>query len=192
MKAESDVYVKLQSIYKAKARKDAAEVLEIVRVNPAGKNIEKVEVDAFCKNAAFIKLIRASESVSNLQKLASKFLFHAYAVSSNAFIENELYEGSLLPIYLALSATSHFDLASKSDILSDIESKLPGTSENEQIVEAATEVARAKGGELHNISSLTGGMVAQEVIKIITKQYIPVDNLCVFDGIKSKAQIFRL
>jgi len=54
------------------------------------------------------------------------------------------------------------------------------------------EVARAQGGELHNISSLTGGIVAQEVIKIITKQYIPIDNLCVFDGIKSKTQVFRL
>lgn len=52
--------------------------------------------------------------------------------------------------------------------------------------------ARAGGGELHNISSLAGGLVAQEVIKVITKQYIPVDNTCIFDGIKSVAYTFKV
>jgi amyloid beta precursor protein binding protein 1 len=68
----------------------------------------------------------------------------------------------------------------------------PGAEANERVVEAAQEVARAGGGELHNVSALTGGMVAQEVIKIITKQYIPVDNTCVFDGIESRCQVLRL
>lgn len=72
MKAESEVYVKLQNIYKAKARKDAAEVFETVQSHTNGKDIQKAEVDAFCKNAAFIKLIRASDSTSNLEELASK------------------------------------------------------------------------------------------------------------------------
>ena len=57
MKAQSTVYVKLQNIYKAKARQDAAEVLELVRAHPRGKDIEVAEVESFCKNAAFIKLI---------------------------------------------------------------------------------------------------------------------------------------
>ena len=51
---------------------------------------------------------------------------------------------------------------------------------------------RAGGAELHNIASLTGGLVAQEVIKIITKQYIPIDNTCVFDGVESKSSVLRV
>lgn len=51
---------------------------------------------------------------------------------------------------------------------------------------------RAGGGELHNIAAATGGMIAQEVIKVITKQYIPVDNTCVFDGITSRTSVLRL
>jgi NEDD8-activating enzyme E1 regulatory subunit len=51
---------------------------------------------------------------------------------------------------------------------------------------------RAKGGELHNISALAGGLVAQEVIKAITKQYIPVDNTCLFDGIKSITSVLKV
>jgi amyloid beta precursor protein binding protein 1 len=62
MKAQSTVYVQLQNIYKAKARRDVAEVLEIVRSQPKGKDIDVAEVESFCKNAAFIKLIRGSES----------------------------------------------------------------------------------------------------------------------------------
>lgn len=74
MKAKSNVYVELQNIYKTKARKDAAEVLEIVRQHPNGGPIDipNEEVEEFCKNAAFIKLIRASDSTADLHELASK------------------------------------------------------------------------------------------------------------------------
>ncbi|KAK0334435.1 hypothetical protein LTR91_024901 [Friedmanniomyces endolithicus] len=54
------------------------------------------------------------------------------------------------------------------------------------------EIVRAGGGELHNIASLTGGLLAQEVIKVITRQYIPVDNTCLFDGVASRTQVLRL
>lgn len=62
MKAKSEVYVKLQGIYKAKARKDAAEVLASVRAAPGGDLIDPAEVDLFCKNAAFVKLIDSRDS----------------------------------------------------------------------------------------------------------------------------------
>jgi NEDD8-activating enzyme E1 regulatory subunit len=62
MKAQSTIYVQLQNIYKAKARQDVAEVLETVRSHPKGRDIDSAEAESFCKNAAFIKLIRGSES----------------------------------------------------------------------------------------------------------------------------------
>ena len=52
------------------------------------------------------------------------------------------------------------------------------------------EMARAGGAELHNISALTGGMVAQEVIKVVTRQYVPVEGVCVFDGVVSRVGVF--
>jgi amyloid beta precursor protein binding protein 1 len=98
---------------------------------------------------------------------------------------------SLLPIYLSLNATSHVDWMTSSDIVVKIGKDIPEANLNPNLVNIAKEVARAKGGELHNISALTGGMVAQEVIKIITKQYIPIDNTCIFDGITSRTQVLR-
>ena len=53
------------------------------------------------------------------------------------------------------------------------------------------EESLATYNELHNIAALTGGMVAQEVIKVLTKQYVPIEDTCVFDGIQSRVQVFR-
>jgi len=62
----------------------------------------------------------------------------------------------------------------------------------EGIEKLCTELVRAGGGELHNIASLTGGLIAQECIKVITKQYVPVDNVCLFDGIVSRGYVLRV
>ncbi len=95
-------------------------------------------------------------------------------------------------IYLALKATAHNPEATADEIATSINTMVPHASDYERALQASQEVARAGGGELHNISALTGGMVAQEAIKIITKQYIPIDNTCIFDGISSRCQVFRL
>jgi amyloid beta precursor protein binding protein 1 len=63
MKAQSADYIRLQNAYKAKARQDAAEVLATVRVTEqalgrAETPISQAEVEAFCKEAAFVRLFR--------------------------------------------------------------------------------------------------------------------------------------
>jgi amyloid beta precursor protein binding protein 1 len=73
MKAQSDVYVRLQNVYKTKARKDLAEVVNIVRAHPRGKEVNIQEIETYCKNAAFIKLIRSTESSpTDLKSLAGR------------------------------------------------------------------------------------------------------------------------
>jgi amyloid beta precursor protein binding protein 1 len=202
MKAQSSVYVQLQNIYKAKARQDVAEVFETVRSHAHGKDILVTEVEAFCKNAAFIKLIHGAKSVpKNMQEVAGMLgPIHRWNPANKSKAQEfesdqnapSLMPFSLLPIYLSLNATSHMPSATSSDILSTISKTIPNASSNLRLADAAAEVARAKGGELHTISALTGGMVSQEVIKIITKQYVPIDNTCIFDGITSRTQILRI
>lgn len=113
-------------------------------------------------------------------------------LANDEFAEQSLTPLSLIPIYLVLQATAHVASASAQEIVTEVAKVVPNAEQNERIVKAAQEVARAEGGELHNIASLTGGMVAQEMIKIITKQYIPIDNTCIFDGISSRCQVLRL
>jgi amyloid beta precursor protein binding protein 1 len=75
MKAESDVYIQLQNIYKRKARKDIDEVLEILGTSLNENGIEKEEVETYCKNAAFVKLLHMPlPDLERIHKLASKIL----------------------------------------------------------------------------------------------------------------------
>ncbi|AEO66770.1 uncharacterized protein THITE_2115157 [Thermothielavioides terrestris NRRL 8126] len=218
MKAQSKVYIQLQNIYKAKARSDAAEILQIVQASPGGERVDPAEVDLFCKNAAFVKLINATggegdASISRADRLRSAAAREFANDETAALTLSPL---SLLPVYLALQAagtraaaaaeavnhvgssaghssnSSSGGAISADEILATIAAQVPGAEKNERVVQAAGEVARAAGGELHNVAALTGGMVAQEVIKIVTKQYIPIDNTCVFDGIASRCQVLRL
>lgn len=206
MKAESDVYIELKRIYKEKARKDALEIYETVIKNPHAKNVPMTEIENFCKNAAHLRIIhRIDENATDLTNISSE----SYHCTKNPWItsltcitevefENDKVAVltsqplSLLPIYLALRATSHISTTEASDITLSIEKEIPEAASNHRIQLVSQEVARANGSEIHNVSALTGGMVAQEIIKIIAKQYIPIDNTCIFDGIASRVQILKI
>jgi len=62
MKAKSVDYIKLQNIYKGKARQDIAEVY--ARVQELDRHLGRPvatpqkEVEAFCKSAGYVKLVR--------------------------------------------------------------------------------------------------------------------------------------
>ena len=72
MKAQSGVYVKLQGLYKAKARKDAQEVLEIAKSLSGGGDVDSAEVELFCKNASFVKLVNTTPGDQDLSKVFGK------------------------------------------------------------------------------------------------------------------------
>ena len=54
------------------------------------------------------------------------------------------------------------------------------------------EMCRYSGARLHNMAALMGGVAAQEVIKILTCQYIPLDNTYIFNGISSSGVCYSL
>ena len=213
MKAQSADYVQLQTIYKKKALEDIAEVATTIASGSQNHshqpNIPHAEIAEFCKNAAHVKLIRG-RPLSLWPETTT-----GWSGREKEFCSLLQDEGSLLPIYIAFQAydsffASHTEASSPSNddaleymthySLVVIDRLLNGGGAGERaetVVEdvmepVIKEMCRAAGSELHNISALTGGMVAQEIIKVITKQYIPVDNTCVFDGVQSKTAVFKL
>lgn len=181
MKAKSADYIKLQNIYKSKARKDIAEVTQSVR------SIEKKfsrtdvipdgEIEAFCKNAAHVKVLEGS--------LLTQLRIENGDIQTRKTMLNELQNTeTLLPILLAFENGSRSQL---NDMMANND-KIDFEALNSQFAE----VDRVGGRELHNISSVTGGMVAQEAIKIITRQYVPVNNTCIFDGIGGTTLVLKL
>jgi NEDD8-activating enzyme E1 regulatory subunit len=55
----------------------------------------------------------------------------------------------------------------------------------------ATELSRYGNAEIHNIASLMGGVASQEAVKIITGQYVPLDNTYIYNGIASVGGVYR-
>ena len=49
--------------------------------------------------------------------------------------------------------------------------------------------ARASTADLPNTAAFLGGLIAQEAIKVLTKQYTPVQGICVIDLIESWTNI---
>ncbi|KAF2838958.1 NEDD8-activating enzyme E1 regulatory subunit [Patellaria atrata CBS 101060] len=179
------------------------------------------EIEAFCKNADHIKLIcgrpfhiaRAGEKVrwNERAKVAASMLenreslihlyiaFLAYDIFTNSHDADALGGAPLAPGEqdLQLDGEKMAGIAYKivDDLLTEANKFLEGEeydtvkSRTKQFVE---EIVRAGGAELHNIATLSGGLIAQEVIKAVTKQYVPVDNTCMFDGVVSKMEVLRL
>ncbi|PYH34181.1 NEDD8-activating enzyme E1 regulatory subunit [Aspergillus neoniger CBS 115656] len=210
MKAQSADYVSLQNIYKSKARKDIEEVTQIVRsleaqLGPRPAPASDKDIEVFCKNAAHIKVIHGRDIP----------IVDGEATTLKAIRNNIDIPDSLVPTFLAFQALDDIitDIqagkiseealddekvwdSAIDRILGALQPEGASTIEDgdarERILQAAQELRRTQGGELHNISSLTGGLVAQEALKVITRQYVPLDNTCIFDGVRSRSEMYKL
>jgi len=54
-----------------------------------------------------------------------------------------------------------------------------------------SEFERVGKNELHTTSAILGGILSQEVIKIVTQQFVPLNDTLVFDGVSSKIATYR-
>ncbi|KAA8650939.1 hypothetical protein EYZ11_001845 [Aspergillus tanneri] len=209
MKAQSADYVALQNIYKMKARKDMEEVTNIVRKLESQLEgcrfleVQVKEIELFCKNAAHIKVIKG-RAIPRIDNDA-----HTLKMIRNNLSNAE----SRIPIYIAfeildsviteVQGNNLTELLENETVWSTHVNRIidtlnrddPATVDDDarqQILDAVQELRRTEGGELHNISALTGGLVAQEALKVLTRQYVPLDNTCIFDGVRSSSEMYRL
>ncbi|KAL2366164.1 hypothetical protein RJZ56_000811 [Blastomyces dermatitidis] len=222
MKAQSADYISLQNIYKSKALKDLEEVVGSVRALEAqlrGESpqppIPEKEIETFCKHASSVKVIRGRDIPildSNTDPTTLKAFRQAFQLPDSLmpiFLTLQILD-TLVSEYREKASEPQPEPPSSSsppfldqaDNWAAAQSKLFALLETDgytldddvklRIAKAVQETQRAGVGELHNISSLTGGMVAQEALKVLTRQYVPLDNTCIFDGIGSRAEMFRL
>ncbi|KAI5831997.1 hypothetical protein K523DRAFT_370965 [Schizophyllum commune Tattone D] len=171
MKASTGSYIELQKLYKARAQEEK-EAFKKFLAYPVQDEI----VDSFVKNAHGIKLLRG-EKWTDVDKKGTAL---AKAITET--------DGKEVGTHLALSALSNL-LAKTPEAQITIEALteeakalLPlGTTLPEAFEAAVGEVARSPTADLPNTAAFLGGLVAQEVIKMITKQYIPINSVCVVD-----------
>jgi hypothetical protein len=213
MKAQSADYVSLQNLYKSKARRDVEEVTTTVRqletqLERPFPPIPDRDIEAFCKNAAHIKVVygrHIPQISSNSNSITLRAIRNQLGVPDSlvsVFIATQILDGVVDEIQDISNANTHRSINDDALWKSHTERILAlltrddptplDSNMRENINQAIQELRRAEGGELHNIASLAGGLVAQESLKVITKQYGPLDNTCVFDGARSRSEMYRL
>ncbi|KAI9501063.1 hypothetical protein BX070DRAFT_229348 [Coemansia spiralis] len=190
--------------------KHVADVLTASRL-PADF-ISQEEIDIFAKNANLLRLVRTSSvhneyanGPSDLDMLSMNELLSHYALfrASDAFFSKHVrYPGAPAPSteQAARSSLTTEDLnklveSDTSELVGMANELLAkwqpnnhenGGQKNTVSDELAAEFARSGHCELHNVASVCGGVIAQEAIKLITHQYVPGNNIFVFDGVQGR------
>jgi len=207
MTATSDFFVKLQEIYACRAAGDRAAITaHVASIQGELGTSSEAEVSAeyiqrFCQNAHFCEVFRF------------KTIQEEFSDASGPEIASECGdEDSLMPWYVVLRSADRFreihghwpgglcgdderSLSEEAAALSDVMQDIIKTYNQESLVidsKYIEEVTRFGGCELHTISSVMGGVAAQEVVKLLTKQYAPVTNTMIYDGLNGKMQVFQL
>ncbi|KAK7039482.1 NEDD8-activating enzyme E1 regulatory subunit [Favolaschia claudopus] len=180
MKANTASYIHLQKLYKTRAEEEKATFKSVLAVP-----IDDATVDTFVKNAHGLKVLRGKRYGSlntNPAALASAVASSPKATAIHLAISALAAVSSPQPTVEALTAAAQALLP-------------PGSELPEEFSDAVGEVfvliiltclsARSPNADLPNSAAFLGGLVAQEVIKMITKQYVPIDGYCVVDLVET-------
>jgi amyloid beta precursor protein binding protein 1 len=65
-------------------------------------------------------------------------------------------------------------------------------TDTESIQKVCHELTRYSNAEIHNVASVVGGVASQEAVKIITGQYIPLNNTYIYNGIVSVGGVYKM
>jgi len=202
MTADSDRYIALQRIYKQQAAHHIANVTHhmhsILQQDDVEIHVREQEVHAFCRNAASLRVLRyrsleseysssesKPESLSNLLEFdpESDAVFYPLlrAVDSfhselNRFPGEAGLEDDIPPL--------------KSHLLNVLNGLcLPELLVKEDLIH---EMCRFGGAEIHSVAAFMGGVAAQEVIKLITRQFVPVNNTYIYNAMKQSSVAIKI
>ncbi|XP_022986290.1 NEDD8-activating enzyme E1 regulatory subunit AXR1 [Cucurbita maxima] len=204
MTSSTEHYVNLQNIYQAKAEADfmlieerARNILKKIGRDP--NSISKTTIKGFCKNARKLKVCRYrsledefnSPIFAELQKyltdedfsVAVGFYILLRAVDRFAANYNSFpgqFDGGIDEDISRLKTTAV-------GLLSDLGCN--GLTLSEDLI---NEMCRFGAAELHAVAAFIGGIASQEVIKLITRQFVPMSGTFVFNGIDHKSQLLSL
>jgi len=211
MTSTSEYFVGLQQAYQSKAATDKLQFKAIVSslLSSVGRNTEDISdesIDIFCKN------------VFNIRKVTTRSLAEEYATpytETFADMSCDLFvDPAQTPLlwYLCLRAVDRFrsktgsfpgaaNDASSASLESDSEKvwqeiqglvrecgqELPMITQDH-----AREITRYGAGEFHNVAALIGGVVSQEAVKLITHQFVPMDNTFIYNAIAGVGGTYKL
>ncbi|XP_071710815.1 NEDD8-activating enzyme E1 regulatory subunit AXR1-like isoform X2 [Rutidosis leptorrhynchoides] len=176
MTSSTELYINLQKLYQAKAEADYLAVEKRVRdilknVGRDSYSISKAVIKSFCKNARKLTVCRF--------KLIEEEFNSPILPEMQKYLTDEEY--SAMDDDISRLKTTAVSL------LSDLGCN--GSTLTEDLI---NEMCRYGAAELHAVAAYIGGVASQEVIKLITKQFVPMTGTFIFNGIDHKSQLLSL
>ncbi|KAF7066835.1 hypothetical protein CFC21_072766 [Triticum aestivum] len=196
MTSLTEYYVSLQKIYQAKAESDCLAIEHRVksilkRIGRDPDSISRACIKTFCKNTRKLKVCRYRSMEEEFSSPVLSEVKKYFADEDSCFAMN---------FYVLLRAVDRlaanysrlpgiFDRLKEAavSVLSDM--GLKGSSLSEDLI---AEVCRFAGAEIHPVAAFIGGVASQEVIKLVTKQFVPLNGTFIFNGIDLKSQVLAL
>jgi len=205
MHADTDSYITLQGLYIQKSNQD----LEIIR-NYVKQTLEKFGKPAtditneyiklFCKNCLVLRVIRyrtleeelVNPLAPNLQANMIDFItmepgngvwYVLLRAAERFYAEFHRYPGERKDY-----AEDYFDLKKHIDALIK-EFNLEASQISDEV---NFELCRFGNAQIHSITAFLGGVSAQEIIKLITKKWTPMNHTYIYNGIKASSITLEL
>ncbi|KAK1304751.1 NEDD8-activating enzyme E1 regulatory subunit [Acorus calamus] len=213
MTSSTEYYVNLQKIYQAKAEVDFLAVEQRVRsiLKRIGRDsdaISRADIKTFCRNSRKLAVRRyrsiedefKSPATLELQKnlndeeYSYTFGFYVLLRAVDRFAANYNRFPGLFDRRVQYSLKSSEvadDVHRLNSIAVGILNNL-GFKAKTLYEDLVSEMCRFGGAELHAVAAFVGGIASQEVIKLITKQFVPVSGTFIFDGIEHKSQVLPI
>ncbi|XP_017138809.1 nedd8-activating enzyme E1 regulatory subunit [Drosophila miranda] len=200
MTANTDSYIALQNIYRQQALQDADQVYHkcqdyLKQLSLPPDTIDERSVRSFCREAAGLTVMRGTRIAEDYER-NSRLL---PLVEENEVQDNlTAYNFALRAYERFLSECGHIpgECTAEQDIgrLKTIASKMLSDLGTHATIsdDVLHEICRYGGAELHAVSAFIGGCAAQEVIKIVTKQYKPIDNTFIYNAVSTESVTLKL
>lgn len=199
MASDTVNYVTIQNIYREKALEDqrdfAAEVMRIMHsIGRSADDTSAESIAEFCRNALVLHVAQGSRNAFN------QSMFRAVFGENSDTSDTARILGAYFAI-LALNAyvDQHLEVPSLENVdrvvvafIASLSSTLKVEEVPQMFITSLKEILAHSSRNYHNLSSFMGGVVSQEVLKLVTSQYIPVDNLFVFDGVHSMSEKWKI
>eukprot|EP01102_Stenamoeba_stenopodia_P002521 TRINITY_DN12358_c0_g1_i1.p1 TRINITY_DN12358_c0_g1~~TRINITY_DN12358_c0_g1_i1.p1 ORF type:complete len:528 (-),score=135.34 TRINITY_DN12358_c0_g1_i1:30-1613(-) len=203
MVGDTQTFLRLQNVYSDKAATQFNIIYNRVQhlLTTAGrdpKSISESEAKLYCKNARFLSATRYRTLEQEYTKETAPSLTFESEEENGGQLDNKLF-------YVALRAAERFNTIHKhypgehdveqdlnpfkevvASVCSDL--SLDASAVPEVVIQ---EMVRFGATELHPIAAIIGGVVSQEVVKIVSQQYTPVNNTWILNGINSTSTSFE-
>ena len=195
MTSSSDMYVELQRVYQTKARADMEAVAGhlsqlLTSIGKPTNAISEEYIKLFCRNSAFLQVLRyrtleeelqtpnIEELRMHLENPDSDMLYYVLLRAAHQFYSlHKVYPGTEEGQFIS-------DIGHMKSIVSGLLQKwglLASPVREDYIIE----FCRYGGGEIHAVAAFIGGVAAQEVIKVITHQFVPLNNTLIYNATTS-------